>query len=248
MDTTLDDFIGGRVQALQPARGYRSGVDAVILAASCPAQPGETVLELGCGVGVASLCLAERVPGVSVAGIELQPAYAELAHRNAQGRDFEVFTGDLAAMPDALKQRQFHHVMCNPPYYDPNARRAAQDAGRETAHTENTPLSVWVDMAAKRLRPRGELTLIQRAERLADVMVALKSNLLGSIQIQPLAPRIGRNAHLILVRAKKDGRGVLRLHSPLILHQGETHTDDRPDYTPVFSGILRHGDALRIGD
>ena len=40
-------FLGGRLRLWQPARGYRSGADAVMLAAACPARPGERVLELG---------------------------------------------------------------------------------------------------------------------------------------------------------------------------------------------------------
>lgn len=58
-----DQFLGGRLMVAQPKTGYRAGVDPVLLAASVPAVRGESVLELGCGVGVASLCLAARVPG-----------------------------------------------------------------------------------------------------------------------------------------------------------------------------------------
>ena len=79
VETTNDLFLGGKVTALQPAKGYRAGIDAVLLAASVPAKAGETVLELGCGVGVASLCLAARVEGVEITGVELQPEYAALA-------------------------------------------------------------------------------------------------------------------------------------------------------------------------
>ena len=82
MKTTIDQFLGGKVTAKQPAQGYRAGVDAVLLAASVPAKAGDTVLELGCGVGVASLCLTARVGGLLVTGVELQPDYAALAAKN----------------------------------------------------------------------------------------------------------------------------------------------------------------------
>jgi len=81
---SYDQFLGGRLTVAQPKTGYRAGVDPVLLAASVPAGRGESVLELGCGVGVASLCLAARVPGLKITGVEIQPDAAILAAQNAQ--------------------------------------------------------------------------------------------------------------------------------------------------------------------
>ena len=67
-DLTDDKFLMGRLRLLQPARGYRAATDPVLLAAACPAVAGESVLDLGCGVGAAALCLGARVPGVVLAG------------------------------------------------------------------------------------------------------------------------------------------------------------------------------------
>ncbi|MCZ8088489.1 MAG: methyltransferase, partial [Rhodobacteraceae bacterium] len=78
-----DKFLMGRLRLLQPVKGYRAATDPVLLAAACPARAGETVLDLGCGAGAAGLCLATRVPGVVLAGLEVQPEYADLARRNA---------------------------------------------------------------------------------------------------------------------------------------------------------------------
>ena len=69
-DLTRDKFLDGQLTILQPRYGYRAGVDPVFLAASVPAKPGQNVLELGCGAGVASLCLARRVSGLSLFGVE----------------------------------------------------------------------------------------------------------------------------------------------------------------------------------
>ena len=81
---TADRFLDGRLTILQPKDGYRAAMDPVLLAAAIPAKAGERALELGCGAGVASLCLARRVPGLHVTGLEVQAAYADLARRNAE--------------------------------------------------------------------------------------------------------------------------------------------------------------------
>jgi tRNA1(Val) A37 N6-methylase TrmN6 len=77
-DFSIDEFLGGRLKIKQPLRGYRAGVDPVLLAASVNAYEGEDILDLGCGVGVASLCLSQRVSGLNIYGIEIQSDYAKI--------------------------------------------------------------------------------------------------------------------------------------------------------------------------
>ena len=116
-ETRLDAYLGGRVRVRQGVRGYRAGVDAVMLAAAVPASPGQTVLELGCGVGVASLCLAARVDGLELLGVELHGPTAALARENG----LACVTADLRALPAEVKSRRFDHVLMNPPYFDLSA-------------------------------------------------------------------------------------------------------------------------------
>ena len=245
METTENAYLDGRVMIRQPVRGYRAGVDPVFLAASVPARAGQSVLELGCGVGTASLCLGWRVPDLSIVGVEVQEVYADLARENAKanGQQIQVVTCDLSEMPADLRQRQFDHVIANPPYFDRDASTAASDAGREVAMGEDTPLAEWVDVAARRLAPKGFATFIHRAERLPDLLGAMQGRL-GSLQVLPLQPRMGREANLVLVRGRKGGRAAFRLHAPLLLHEGAAHLQDGEDYTKGVRAVLREGDAL----
>lgn len=240
MSETRDAFLGGRVEAFQPQKGFRSGIDAVLLAAAVPANKGEQVLELGCGAGVASLCLKARVP-VGITGLERQAEYVALARRNG----LNVLHGDLAHMPEALRGRSFDHVMANPPYHIASQRSAASDVGREGALAEETPLFAWVDAAIRRLKPKGYLTIIQKAERLPDLLSAMDARL-GSLRVLPLVPRVGRDAHLVLVQARKGGRAAFVLRAPLILHEGEKHDRDGESYTQIVRAILRDGAPLPI--
>lgn len=242
-----DAFLGGALRIKQPRDGYRAGIDPVLLAASLPARAGETVLELGCGAGVASLCLGRRVPGVGLTGLELQADYAALARHNATLNEIamEVVTGDLADPPKSVIARQFHHVMANPPYFDRAASTPARDAGRETALGEKTPLAVWVAMAARRTRPRGTVTFIQRAERLPELLAHAAQHL-GSLEVLPLIPRTGRAARLVLLRGRRGGRAAFRLHDGWILHSGARHEKDGDSYTMAATAVLREGAALQF--
>ncbi len=243
-----DGFLGGRIRVLQPRRGYRAATDPVFLAASVPLQSGESVLELGCGAGVAALCLKHRQPNIDVTGIELQPEYADLARRNARRNDLPltVIDADLTNLPAELGQMAFDHVIANPPYLISGAGSPANDVTREIAFREATPLIQWIDVALKRLKPRGLFTLIHLTERLPDILAALGGRA-GSIEIKPLASRQGRTAGRIILRARKSGKAALRLHAPLVLHEGARHDGDRESYTPEVKAILREGSALHFG-
>lgn len=242
---TDDGFLGGRISILQPDKGYRAGVDPVFLAASVPARPGDRVLDLGCGVGTAALCLGARVPGLALSGIERQPEYADLARENTRrnGLDLIVHTGDISGPPAELRALSFDHVIANPPYFEANARTGATEPGREAALAEETPLAAWVDTAIRRLAPKGRVTMILAAERLPDLLAALDRRV-GSIAVHPLSPRVGRPASRVIVTALKGARGAFGLAAPTVLHDGDRHEADRESYTPEIAAVLRDGAAM----
>ena len=241
-ELTRDAFLGGRLEIFQPEQGYRAGIDPVLLAAATPAREGDTVLDLGCGAGVAALCVAARVPGVRLWGLEAQPGYADLARRNAApcGAAFEVVTGDVAAMPATLRQRQFDHVIVNPPWFDRARSAPSGEPGRETALGEARALTDWVTTATRRCAPGGHVCIIHRAERLAEMLAAMT----GSIEVLPLIPRRGRAARLVLIRARKGGRAGLKLYDGWLLHEGDRHTRDADGYTHETAAILRDAAPL----
>lgn len=242
MQTTRDAFLGGKVHALQPARGYRAGVDAVLLAASIPAVSNDHVLELGCGVGVASLCLMARTRA-SVTGVEIQTDYAGLARENG----LDVVEADLSALPANLRNSQFQHVMMNPPYFNRTAGSASEDAGRDTAMGGGTPLSDWLIIGAKRLAPKGTLTMINRIENLPQALASLPP-VLGSAVVLPVTARAGRAPHLFILQARHSGRAPFRMAPPLILHQGDRHEGDRESYTSAVRAVLRNGANLSLAE
>jgi len=244
---TRDGFLGGRLRLWQPRDGYRAGIDPVLLAAAVRARPGQSVLELGCGAGAAILCLAARVPGLRLCGLEVQARYADLARRNARdnGMELDVVVGDLASMPGVLKARQFDHVIANPPYLDRTASSPARDPGRDRALAGDTPLSAWVDAATRRLVPGGAAWFILRADRLPELLGAADARL-GGASVLPVVPRVGRVAKLVLVHAVKGARRPFRLLAPVVLHRGARHAGDADDYRAAISRILRDAAPLEF--
>lgn len=244
-DWTEDRLLDGRLRLFQPVRGYRAAVDPVLLAAAVPAAAGESVLDLGTGVGTAALCLAHRAPGAAVTGLEIQPALAAAARRgvaaNALGDGFggrvRIVTGDLRHPPADLGTN-FDQVMANPPYQSADHGHPPEDPSRALANVEgDTRLAHWLDAALDRLRPKGRLTLVHRADRLDEILAGLWGRA-GEVVVFPLWPAAGRPARRVLVAARKGVRAPLRLAPGLVLHEADGA------YTAAAQAILRDGAAL----
>ncbi|WP_428245848.1 tRNA1(Val) (adenine(37)-N6)-methyltransferase [Ferrovibrio sp.] len=255
-DTTLDALLGGRVQLKQPRKGQRASADAVMLAAAVPARRGQRVLELGCGTGVAMLCLAARLPGLEIDGIELQPDLVALARGNiaANGQEerLRAFAADLRERRQAgpgVAPNSYDQVFANPPYFDPARHRVAADPGRalarqgrvrgETSPEAETDAAAWIGAMLRYCKPGGRLTLIQRVEQLGALLVALEPKA-GGIEVIPLHSKPGQAAKRLILRAVKGGKAPLMLRPGLVLH----HPDG--SYFPEIDAVLRDGAALPI--
>lgn len=240
---TEDRLLGGRVRLLQPADGYRVAIDPVLLAAAVPADEGELVLDAGMGTGAAALCLAVRVPGCRVVGIERERALQRLASDNVAlnglQNHIDPMLGDLSRPPPRLAAGAFDHVMSNPPYLA-EGTATPPTGGRAAAHVADVDLGQWVAMCLGMLRARGLLTLIHRADRLDSLLAALAGRA-GDTVVFPFWPKAdAAQARRVLVQARKGSRGPVRLARGLVLH----YLDG--SFTPAADGVLRHAKALDL--
>ena len=237
MHTTAGHLLGGRVPYLQPAIGYRTGIEPVLLAASIPAVPGDRVLEAGLGAGAGLLCLLARVAGVSGTGVELDPAMAELARRNLCAAHATVITGDILSVEC---QTLFEHAYANPPWHDP-AGTPSPDTGRRTAKQAGTDtLKRWIECLARCVRPRGSITVIVPATYLGDAFSALQMAKCGGRVVFPLWPKLGRDAKLVIVRGVRASRTPDRIAHGLLLH------DASGSYTAGARAVLTESAPLTL--
>jgi tRNA1(Val) A37 N6-methylase TrmN6 len=239
MDAVTEDrLLDGRVRLRQPARGYRAGVDAALLAAACDAIPGQRVLEAGCGPGAALLAAAARRAGVRFIGVEREAEALALVRENivlnALEDRVEARGGDVAQPFSALRLAPFDAVLANPPFFDDPAALRAPAAEKAAAWMADDGLAAWMVFLLKAVREGGTMTVIHRADRLPDLL-ALLAPKAGSIQVRPIHPFADAPAKRVLVRASKTGRAPLRLLPPLVLHDraGGKH---RPQVEAILRG------------
>ena len=219
-DVTHDKFLDGAVTIIQPARGYRAGMDAVLLAASLVAKPGESLAEAGSGAGAALLCAAHRLEQCTFTGFEREADYVSLCQQgiaaNASASRVAIRQYDISERPADL-ENSFDQAFANPPFFDPAAVRAPAE-GRAAAYLAETPLKAWVLFLCHVVKPGGRITLIHRAAALAELMELLAPRT-GEIEVLPIRPAPGAPAHRLLIRARKGlRRGPVTLYDGLALH------------------------------
>jgi tRNA1(Val) A37 N6-methylase TrmN6 len=240
-----DRILDGRLTLKQPRVGYRAGLDAALLAAACDAQAGQSVIEAGCGAGGALLAAAARRLGARFVGVERDAAALALAAHNitANGLDARVqaIGGDVGQRFSALGLEPFDAAMANPPFFDDRAAIRGPSPEREGAYLADGGLEAWTRFLLKAVREGGAITVIHRADRLADILALLGQGA-GSFRIRPVHPFADEPAKRVLLRAIKTGKAPLVLLPPLVLH-----TRHGAKHTPEAEAILRGEAALGWG-
>ena len=245
LDLTEDAFLGGQLRLRQLKSGHRAGHDAVLLAATTPAHPGDRVADLGAGVGVAGLAVGRRVAGIDLVLVEIDPTLAGLARSNAAANDIaaevivlDVEAGAAAFVACGLAPDSINVVLMNPPFNDPARHRRSPDGARGMAHVATeTTLANWIHAARRILKSSGVLTLIWRADGISEVLSALDHGF-GSLEILPVHGDVRAPANRILVRAIKGGRAPTQLHPALMLNDESGLPNKRVQEILAGKGIL----------
>ncbi len=233
---TTDKFLDGRVLLKQPAKGYRAGVDAVLLAAAVKLKVSDRVLDVGAGVGAVSLCLSYYYPHAQVVGLEIQPPMAVLNQQNIilnQAENVSIFEGSILSPPAALVPNSFEHVVTNPPFFDYGPDALSDSDAKATArHEKELDLGTWLTACMRMVKPRGYLTLIHRVDRLDEILTILRVKA-GGIKVFPLWPNEQEASKLVIIQVRKGVKTHCQLLRGLVLHEADGQ------YTRGADSILR---------
>jgi tRNA1(Val) A37 N6-methylase TrmN6 len=224
-ECTEDAFLGGRLRLRQLKTGHRAGHDAMLLAAAIPARRGMRMVDFGAGVGAVGLAVARRVEGINLALVEIDETLANLARSNAAANsiaadviELDVEAGAEAFAAAGLAPDSADAVLMNPPFNDSARHRASPDAARASAHVAGEDmLGRWVHAARRVLKSGGGLTMIWRADGIAEALAALDRGF-GSLAILPVHGEASAPAIRILIRAVKGGRAPTQILPVLVLN------------------------------
>jgi tRNA1Val (adenine37-N6)-methyltransferase len=222
-EETVDTILGGRLQLVQPKRGYRFSIDAILLGRFASCRPGARVLELGAGCGVVSMMIATLHRPSIVTALEIQPSLASMIERNARLNRLDKIT----AVEADLRLRKIAHVapaaydlvLANPPYRRVGSGRQSPNAGRRLARDESAAsLRQFIVAAARYVIHGGRVAMIFTAERSAELLAELRAHRLEPKRIRMVHPRIDIDASTILVEARRGAGLGVEIEPPLVLY------------------------------
>ena len=240
VNTTL---LNGRVALMQPEVGFHASIDTVLLAAAVPLKDKMQLLDVGCGVGSAGLCVLARTRNAHLTGIDTQGELVAIARRNAALNDVEALTrfveGSILA-ETTLPEGAFGVVMMNPPYQDGGT--VSPEKIKAMSHEEagsGATLLDWIKYGHRKLISGGSLVLIHRADRMDEIISTLVARRwFGSLTVQPLLSRVGDDAKRVIILARKERFRGMILKPGLVIHEADG------SYTAAADAILRDAKPL----
>jgi tRNA1Val (adenine37-N6)-methyltransferase len=214
-----DALFRGRLKLFQPAKGfgYRTNVDALLLAAfaSSRGRTARLAVDLGAGVGAVGLSLLHFGAARRVEFLERDAFAAELCLRNLRANEWgaagSVIVGDIAGSLAALAPRLVHRadlVVANPPYFPERTRRGAPPSEPSRARARRGKLEPFLRAALDAMGRRSRLCIVYPAADLLSTMTAARQLGLVAKRLRLVHGRPDRPARVALLefaRAKDGG-------------------------------------------
>lgn len=230
----MNDFVslwdGG--PKFRQSEHFKLGTDSVLLADFVNIGSRRKGIDLGCGSGILPLLLLNRDARLCMTGLEINPEAAEAARDNLTANGLSgrgsVVAGDIRRVKEHFRSGEFDLVVANPPYFAEGSGRQSPDEAKAAARTEtNCTLNDICRAAAYLCRTGGVFCLVHRAERLCDVLCALREHGLEPKRLRTVSHDAKKAPSLVLVEARRGGAAGLKLMPPLFVRNIDgTETDE----------------------
>ena len=229
----IDDLELNGLKIIQNTDGFCFGMDSVLLSDFAKEiRNGATVLDLGTGTGILGILLCGKTNLKKVTGIEVQKEVAEMASRsiilnNLKDR-FEIINDNIKNLDKYFELGSIDAIVTNPPYKKPNSGLINENKAKLISrHEIEASLEDFIKISSKLLKNSGELYMVHRPERLADIIELMRKYKLEPKKLKMVSPNVNKEPNLILIKAVKNGKPFLKLEKNLYVYRenGE-YTED----------------------
>ncbi len=220
---SVDDLQYKGLKIIQDKRGFRFGIDAVLLANFAHIKKGTTVLDLGTGTGIIPILLAGKTEAKEIIGLEIQPQMVEMAKRsillNKMQDRVNIIEGDIKEVSKVFKSRKIDTIITNPPYINNGSGLLNKEqAITISRHEVKCTLKDLINNSAKILKTGGKFNMVHRPERLADIIYLMRQYKIEPKKIRFIYSSYNTCSNLMLIEGIKDGKPQINILEPLYIY------------------------------
>lgn len=215
---TVDEILFGRLKIIQSRKGYRFGIDSILLADFASKYAKGLVIDLGTGCGVVALAILKMGAKCKVLGVEIQEVLASQAKRNSlingMGENFYIIQADIRKLP--LKAGIADMVISNPPFRKLGSSLLSPDPVKAIAKTQILlTLEELMASAYYLLKPKGRFCVVYPADQTVVLIQGLRRNGLEPKRLLFQHPNPDLRAELVFLEAQKGARPGIRVEAPV---------------------------------
>ena len=231
-DECIDDLQNNGLKIMQKKRGFRFGMDSILLKDFVRIKPNEHVADLGTGSAVLPLLLSQKEPTARFSAFERQKDIADMAARSIQYNRLEnritVWCEDLRNAQRVIGKASTDVVVCNPPYGKKGGILPSQSENKLLSrHETDCDISEIVKAAAGILKNKGRIYISFPSHRMLELFDSLRSHHLEPKRMRMVCGKASKAPYLLLAEAVKNAKPMLHFMPPLIVHHEDgTETEE----------------------
>lgn len=210
-------------QLIQHNSKFKFGTDAVLLADFSNIKKKDVVADFCCGTGaIGYMCYIKYrqkhtyLVDIDSEMVELCKKTAEL---NAISNNFSFICSDISNLNE-INNHSIDYITVNPPYFKQNSGKTNINKNLINArHTYNFSNDTLFSKAYNILKDGGKISIVQRAENLADIICCMKNNGIEPKVLRMVHSYADCNAVLFLLEGMKKAGVGLKILPPLVLYK-----------------------------
>ncbi len=209
----------------QDTESFNFSLDSVLLPNFVTLNKNITkILDIGCGNAPIPLILSTKC-NAKIIGVEIQPEIARLAQESVELNNLsdkiEIINDDINNLAKKMESDIFDVITCNPPFFkvQDGSKLNKNDAKTIARHEVKLNLDDLFMIAKKLLKNNGVIAIVHRPDRLVDILCAMRQNNIEPKKIRFVYPKVGSDAHMVLIEGRKNGRAGLKILEHLIVHE-----------------------------
>ena len=194
------------------------------------------ILDIGTGNAPIPLILSTKT-NANIIGIEIQKEVSEIAKESVKMNNLSnritIINEDAKKYIKTATSEYFDIITCNPPYFEvlETSKFNKNDYKTIARHEVNLNLEDILKIARKLLKNGGTLGLVHRPERLIDILITMRKYNIEPKKIRLVYPNKNKEANILLIEGKKNGKKGLKILPPLYSHNNDgSYTDEIKNY------------------